>query len=529
MEGVAIVMSQRWWECMIKYERISSRIIWVKLRFSREEWVFICAYAPVNGANEEERSVFWEKLNDCLNGFEVSTNVCLVGDLNARVGVDRGGGVVGPFGVGNRNANGESLLEVCVANRLIIGNTWFVKKLNHKWTWVSGINGEKGLLDYICIKKRIRDRLLDVNVFRGAARGMSDHYLVLAKIRVRGGWKKIRDISRAVEVVKVERLEEEGVGEQFRRELSLRWGEVKESAAEGVEEEWVRLRESLIESAKNVCGIRRVGGRCKRKGSEWWCEEVSIVVRDKKIAFDKFLGTNRIEEWEAYKDKKRIAKREVRRAKERADIKWGNKIVEGFRERNKMFWKEVNKVRNKGEVRGGGIKGLDGEIRQEEKEVGARWMEYFSRLLNVRGGRSVDVMRDRGVMVDESEGGILIEEIGKALRKVKRGKSTGLDGISGEMLLEGGVSVVEWMLRLFNLCLTTGVVPQDWQDACVVPLYKGKGDKFECGSYRGISLLSVVGKVYGRILLNRVGMDRLIGEEMGLSEKEGFVWIRFLH
>ena len=43
---------------------------------------------------------------------------------------------------------------------------------------------------------------------------------------------------------------------------------------------------------------------------------------------------------------------------------------------------------------------------------------------------------------------------------MKRGKSTGLDGISGEMLLEGGVSVVEWMLRLFNLCLTTGVVPQ---------------------------------------------------------------------
>src|SRR6201990_1373940 len=97
------------------------------------------------------------------------------------------------------------------------------------------------------------------------------------------------------------------------------------------------------------------------------------------------------------------------------------------------------------------------------------------------------------------------------------------------MLLEGGVSVIEWMLRLFNLCLASGVVPQDWQDACVVPLYKGKGDKFECGSYRGISLLSVVGKVYGRILLNRVGMDRLIGEELGLSEKEGFVWIRFLH
>ena len=35
----------------------------------------------------------------------------------------------------------------------------------------------------------------------------------------------------------------------------------------------------------------------------------------------------------------------------------------------------------------------------------------------------------------------------------------------------------------------------------IVPLYKGKGDKYECGSYRGISLLSVVGKLYGRVLI----------------------------
>src|SRR6201990_981488 len=120
-------------------------------------------------------------------------------------------------------------------------------------------------------------------------------------------------------------------------------------------------------------------------------------------------------------------------------------------------------------------------------------MEYFSMLLNVRWDRSVVVIRDRGWMMDEFEG--------------ESGKATGLDGISGEMLLEGGVSVVEWMLRLFNLCLATDVVPQDWQDACVVPLYKGKGDKFECGSYRGISLLSVVGEVYGRILMNRTWLD----------------------
>ena len=38
----------------------------------------------------------------------------------------------------------------------------------------------------------------------------------------------------------------------------------------------------------------------------------------------------------------------------------------------------------------------------------------------------------------------------------------------------------------------------------MVPLYKGMGDVHECSNFRGISLLSVVGKVYGRILINRI-------------------------
>ena len=35
----------------------------------------------------------------------------------------------------------------------------------------------------------------------------------------------------------------------------------------------------------------------------------------------------------------------------------------------------------------------------------------------------------------------------------------------------------------------------------MVPLYKGKEDVHECSNFRGISLLSVVGKEYDRILI----------------------------
>ena len=38
----------------------------------------------------------------------------------------------------------------------------------------------------------------------------------------------------------------------------------------------------------------------------------------------------------------------------------------------------------------------------------------------------------------------------------------------------------------------------------IVPLYKGNGERTECKNHRGISLLSVIGKIYAGILVDRV-------------------------
>ena len=56
----------------------------------------------------------------------------------------------------------------------------------------------------------------------------------------------------------------------------------------------------------------------------------------------------------------------------------------------------------------------------------------------------------------------------------------------------------------FLTCWDRGEVPRDWREAVMLPVYKGKGDKRECSNHRGISVLSVVGKMYGRIIIERV-------------------------
>ena len=53
-------------------------------------------------------------------------------------------------------------------------------------------------------------------------------------------------------------------------------------------------------------------------------------------------------------------------------------------------------------------------------------------------------------------------------------------------------------------------MPHDWRDTGIVSIYKNKGAHNNCNSYRGISLLAMAGKIYGRILMNRTVQHTLL-------------------
>ena len=61
----------------------------------------------------------------------------------------------------------------------------------------------------------------------------------------------------------------------------------------------------------------------------------------------------------------------------------------------------------------------------------------------------------------------------------------------------------ERLCRLVDAVWRDGKVPQDWVNAEIVPIPK-KGDLSVCDNWRGIALLDVVGKLFGRIILARL-------------------------
>ena len=58
------------------------------------------------------------------------------------------------------------------------------------------------------------------------------------------------------------------------------------------------------------------------------------------------------------------------------------------------------------------------------------------------------------------------------MNEMKSGMAPGLDGFPVECLKKGGTAVMEWLVRLLNARLDTGVVHMDWRGACVVSLQR---------------------------------------------------------
>ena len=507
-EGVALLLNEWMLNKVVEWKEVSSRLMWVRVRMGKECWAFVSAYGPGTEKSLEVRNGFWYDLTRCVEGLSRRNYVVVLGDLNARVGDSVVEGVVGKFGVPVRNESGEKLLEMCVEREMTIGNTMFRKKRINKYTWIRVAHGrveEKALMDYVLIERRMVGRLKDVHVYRGEAAGMSDHFLVEARVLVAKEW-----CSRAVrsrrEVVKIEELKKPERMREYQERVKAAHEGVKDRTVGEVEEEWMAVRDCMVLNANEVCGKRFVGGGI-RKGSEWWNEEIKMKVEEKKRAYEEWLQCRSREKYEIYKEKNVGVKRSVAEAKRNASNDWGRKLGGAYEENKRMFWKELKRARKGDSRTEETVKDGNGRL-LKGRDARKRWAEYFEDLLNVDEEREADVVAVGGVEVpvmgEMNEKEITREEVERALKATKAGKAPGVDGVRAEMMKEGGASAVEWMVRMFNVCFISSMVPVDWMCACIVPLYKGKGDVYECGNSRGISLLSVPGKVFGRVLINRI-------------------------
>ena len=111
--------------------------------------------------------------------------------------------------------------------------------------------------------------------------------------------------------------------------------------------------------------------------------------------------------------------------------------------------------------------------------------------------------REFSVMFEELNVPFTIEELNKACSQLRTNKSAGPDKLINEFFIHGKYILSTTLLILFNKLFSLGYFPKAWSEGFVIPLHK-KGSINEVENYRGITLLSVLGKLFSRMINNRL-------------------------
>ena len=100
------------------------------------------------------------------------------------------------------------------------------------------------------------------------------------------------------------------------------------------------------------------------------------------------------------------------------------------------------------------------------------------------------------------------EDLSEAKSELSNGKAPGEDGIPAEIFKENKDVLLSPLHALLLQCCQQCEIPHK-----LVTLYNNKGDKGDCNNDNGISLLSVAGKIFTRVLKRTQRLvDRILPE-----------------
>jgi hypothetical protein len=98
-----------------------------------------------------------------------------------------------------------------------------------------------------------------------------------------------------------------------------------------------------------------------------------------------------------------------------------------------------------------------------------------------------------------------------------------VDGLFNEIFKHGGDQVAQHLCKLYQRVFESEDFPEDWARGLIFPLFKGGAAEFKLdpNKYRGITLLSIVGKTY-TIVLNQRLSDWAEANNGLFDEQAGF-------
>ena len=500
-------------------------VIWIKIGRAvyggiEDTYLGTC-YIPPNG-NKESIAKSFEKLGEEVAKFQSRGRVILQGDFNARLNM--GNDTIVPdkydehLGIsftaipprnsedtGEINIRGAELLNMCKALNMTILNGRKSGDLFGKYTSIHW-NG-KAVVDFGIVPVDSYEAVTSFSV-RNYAPFVSDHCPILFDLRCLSN-KATKQNENLKELPKVFRISEDDIVK------------LKETLQSPAIAEKLCAMNNLTNPQALATGISdTLLDACTQ--SEMRPKKTFIPTADKpwfdrecqslKNAIKKKCKILRINKSDSNLQRQVAAsnkqlKKLVCKKKNEYKLDIVNKMnLTG--KNQKYFWKLLDK--------------LDGSSHEnlfKDLISGERWVDHFKKVLREENRDIVypDDSSDQGPLDQR----ITMEELNEAEYVLRPDKSTGYDSLSNEIikcLVETNPRII---LKLFNLVFESNAKIEQWAIAILTPILKS-GPKMDPSNYRGISILSCLGKLYTAILNKRL-MKFVIERGILRPEALGFV------
>ena len=436
--GVGFILSKQMSTKIMATLAVSDRVLLIKLKGTHQNLALIQVYAPTSAADEETMEKFYDDIDSAMKQCRHNDCVLVLGDFNAKVGSDTHGGITGNWGLGATNERGEALTEWCIQKDLCIANTFFEKKPEKLWTWCSPDKCTKNQIDYILIKRRFRNAILDVETDPNADCD-TDHNPLICKLRLRLQHKAEKSVTKSY-------IDWNACDEETLEKYQKLFWESYGNPGHNVDFEKLNASFAL---AKECLPKKRVN-----KHKPWMTPEILDLMEKRRLA----KVNNDHVLYASFRKKIRTMCNE---AKEEYLKHMCDEITNSYNRSPKEAHLLIKKLKGS-YLQQRSIKGLkskSGKLLSSSNEIMCRWEEYVRELYSDASRVDKPLLFTPPLDGDE----LLLSELEHAVKKTKLGKAEGPDGVSTEMFLHLSEEGKSLLHKALNELYNSGEIPRAWQ------------------------------------------------------------------
>ena len=256
---------------------------------------------------------------------------------------------------------------------------------------------------------------------------------------------------------------------------------------------------SLFDSScRETFGMQNVFTNNKQSGSKPWfntqCTRARNIYHKARKAYNRYKTSY-------YKNILKIVSKRYKNTLTLYSNRFTNDKIKRLRSlKNKNpreYWKIINSQNESGKVKAPLNDFYDFYKTVNQNCCESANLDFESEVNKGHGDRNADAENEINHPVTESE-------ILQNVKSLKNNKSPGADSVINEHIKSTIHMLLPVYVKLFNLILDTGIIPESWTIGIIKPIYKQKGDPKLPENYRPIILLCCFGKLFTSIINNRL-------------------------